>query len=361
MPRASVARVAPEGEAEHAALPAPSGAGILKLDAKRSGRVAPSGSRRSVRWRTVLVADAERTVGPNAVAEELTQKNPCLALALLLRDLRLWLLTYEVVMIPIRFSLTDVVVGSAACTALDILVDLCEVLLNETMAVRANLPLLTASQSGRPLPVGTNEDEARAAPYSTRRMLLDILTIALLHCGRAVYFLFGRRELFAYAQIVRTTRVLDLSAHVHALNSDLATNVRFLSIFKFSLVLLSVPHWCACLWIVVADGWGNGAAQVLPSWPAQFELFTSNPGLDPNVMSSGERYLVASFMSYAGLAAFGYSVRARARALTGRRWRAMRTRASGLPRALRTGAARARGSPRPPRPAGRARPPSPRT
>lgn len=285
--------------------------GILKAEKRRGGGGSTSG--RAVRWRTVLVADAEHSAPAHGAGEDAAaNKNPCLAIALALRDLRLWLLTYEVVMIPLRFSLTDLVVSSAACTVLDIFVDLCEVLLNETLAVRANLPLITAVQAGRPLSAGANgeDDEARATRYSTRRMLLDILTIGLLHCGRALYFLTGTRQLFAYAQVVRTSRVLDLSAHVAALNSNLATNVKFLSIFKFTLVLLSVPHWVACLWIAAADGWGNGdLAVALPAWPSQFELLTGNAAFAANDLGYGERYLLATFMSYSGLASFGYMVR----------------------------------------------------
>lgn len=300
--------VVPEVATDHATSQQPSGAGILKADTKKAGRALGT---RSVRWRTVLVADAEHSgLAAGSMDEPTARKNPCTALALALRDLRLWLLTYETVMIPIRFSLTDLVVTSIVCTVLDILVDLCEIMLNETIAVRSNLPLLIAIQNNRALPVASEDKEAHAANYSSRRLLIDIPTIALLHCGRASYVLFGVREIFVYAQIFRSSRVLDLSAHLQAMNSNLATNVTFLSIFKFTLILLSVPHWCACFWIVAADGWGNGDKDVeLPSWPAQFELYTGNPALDANKLSFGERYLLAAFMSYSGLAAFGYSVR----------------------------------------------------
>ncbi|KAG8459689.1 hypothetical protein KFE25_003141 [Diacronema lutheri] len=140
-------------------------------------------------------------------------------------------------------------------------------------------------------------------------MLVDVMTIVLLHTGRALYALSGYEQLFVYAQIPRLTRVVDLGAHVQALNSNLATNVTFLSVFKFGLVLLSVPHWIACLWLLVSPWGPDGHRRVdLPAWPAQIAVLSNNPSIDPNVLSDGERYLIATHMSYAGLAGLGYEI-----------------------------------------------------
>lgn len=280
--------------------------GILRKHG-RAGR-ATHGGPRAVRWRPVLVADAEKSSGAGGGAGENVARNPCLTFALALRDLRMWLLSYELVLIPLRFSLAGMVIGSPVLTVLDIFVDICEILLNETIAVRTNLPVLYAAQNGLPPPV-RDDDSTTFGAYSTTRMLLDILTIGLLHCGRAVYFLTGDHQLFVYSQFVRTRRVFDLSAHVQALNSNLATNVRFLSSFKFALVLFSVPHWCACLWLCVTSWGPMGAGRVqLPAWPAQIQLEADNPAFEPNAQTYAERYLSGTLMAYSGLGALGYTV-----------------------------------------------------
>lgn len=45
------------------------------------------------------------------------------------------------------------------------------------------------------------------------------------------------------------------------------------------------------MWLIVADGWHiwDGKEVSLPSWPAQFELTTGNPDLNPNKITVGER------------------------------------------------------------------------
>lgn len=75
------------------------------------------------------------------------------------------------------------------------------------------------------------------------------------------------------------------------MNNDLASNARILAIGKFFMILLCIPHWLACVWIIVADGWhfSNQKEVQLPSWLTQFAYATGNPYLDANLISKGER------------------------------------------------------------------------
>ncbi|KAG8464917.1 hypothetical protein KFE25_012280 [Diacronema lutheri] len=118
-----------------------------------------------------------------------------------------------------------------------------------------------------------------------------------------------RVDVFIAAQLVRCLRIVDLLAFLKAVNNDLTSNVRLLAVSKFSLILFFVPHWVACAWLLVADGWHiwDSKEVQLPSWPAQFELVTGNPLLDANEITLAQRYLFALFMSYAGLCGLGYS------------------------------------------------------
>ena len=296
-PSGARSRLSVEEQPTRVAAPerADGGGGILRGNGSRARRPGSRVPGRGVHWRLVLVADAPRGVNAGAVAEgAVAPKNPCLAVALALRDLRLWLLTYELVMIPLRFSAPGIVILSSACTVLDILVDLCEVLLNETSAVRANLPLLAAAQLGVPPPASQGDDDddgTRVSAYSTPRMLVDVMTIVLLHTGRALYALSGYEQLFVYAQIPRLTRVVDLGAHVQALNSNLATNVTFLSVFKFGLVLLSVPHWCARAWRIRAERRGASGS---PAVARRARVQRPTPRTPPRRVGAQDRVPVAA-------------------------------------------------------------------
>jgi hypothetical protein len=252
--------------------------GILKAAAPRRG-----GASRNVRWKPVLVANEDRILVTQAPEEDddgtRKRKNPCSVLASLVTDMvrrraaarhaaaaaivaaaavrrvrapcagcahltgappaprlpahpaqRIWLLTYELVMIPIRFAFPLLVLTPIAVIVLDLAVDVMELLLNEVIIVRASLPVLVHGSQSRA--VEDSDATMHVAAYSQPRAALDILTILVLHIGRVVYFIYGSTGLWVYGQIVRSVRVLDLMSHVQVLNSDLSANVTFLAIFK---------------------------------------------------------------------------------------------------------------------------------
>jgi hypothetical protein len=72
--------------------------GILRASAAARRRI--GGAARSVRWRPVLVGVGDAKSDEDE--EDVRSKNPCALLASFVPDLRLWLLTYEIAMIPIR-------------------------------------------------------------------------------------------------------------------------------------------------------------------------------------------------------------------------------------------------------------------
>jgi CRP-like cAMP-binding protein len=85
------------------------------------------------------------------------------------------------------------------------------------------------------------------------------------------------------------------------------TNVAFYAIFKFSLVVISVPHWVGCVWWILGERSSQSTPFAIPSWTAQYSLASGVADrFEPTKMSAVERYLVSQYMSWSGVTSTGY-------------------------------------------------------
>jgi len=264
-------------------------AGILR-DGKRHRAAA-----RRVTWPTVYVREAYEARG--AQGEDVEANTPATLGAHLFRHaalLRTPALTYDLVVIPLRVALPEVFVGSAGALAVDVLFDVWG-------AIALCLDVSQPSRGANDATVGLAGKFAPPDEYghsdgqkgAARRFRLarEVAANVAHYVGWAVFAQTHRVEVFMAAQLVRCLRMADLLAFLKAVNNDLTSNVRLLAMSKFSLILFFVPHWVACAWLLVADGWHiwDSNDMQLPSWPAQFELVTGNPLLDANEITLKQR------------------------------------------------------------------------
>lgn len=276
---------------------------------RKQGGGATSGR---VQWREVLVAgddDGSEAGGEAAALEERGAWDSRLERHF--KALRLPTLTYEQLAIPLRLAFAADYVRAPPTIALDVAVDLFELLcilfaVHRDVRAAGRERRALALGAGRPHggPAGSGREEAA---YTPARLCADLLTIGALAGGRAAYLRFGLVWPWYAAQAVRLLRVRDLSAYMAQLNADLTTNVTFFAIFKFALVVFSVPHWVACLWWIISEMTPDGTGLQIPSWTAQYEMHAGVPGLfDPATVSGPRRYAISLFMAWSGVASMGY-------------------------------------------------------
>jgi hypothetical protein len=159
---------------------------------------------------------------------------------------RLPLLTYEELLIPLRFAFPDLVLANPGAIVLDVLVDIFEIAWIAAALLQARRRRF--EQMSADADIERDRDFASASSreneYTRYRVLRDVVVTASLHYGRVRYFATGG-DLFGWqlAQLFRLLRVKDLFGYVRQMNNDLTTNVRFLAVYRFTLVLFSLPHW----------------------------------------------------------------------------------------------------------------------
>lgn len=278
--------------------------GILR-DSRAGARAGNGGGRRRVTWRQVIVAGDEA----DEAADDGLEWDHALRARLAARSklVRLPILLYEEVLIPLRVAFPVATVESGALTVVDLLVDCLELLSIEMVVVRAQLPSILVATTSEPSEL--QADEGRGRYYRSKRAALDWAGAVLLHLARVVFLLGGGIELWLAAQVLRLTRVRQLYRYIEKLNNDLATSASLVGLFKFFVVLLSVPHWVGCFWWAVAKR-GQEVVE-LPSWAAQISLVTRNERFAPESLSGTQSYLLSSYMGWAGMTGAS-SARARA-------------------------------------------------
>jgi hypothetical protein len=279
-------------------------------------RVTPA---RSVTWPEVLVREEHERAHEHEHAEgrdgegkhDNARGERLVRHAVLIARLRAaWLtgLIYEVIFIPLRAAFPAAFAMSGAAIACDALVDTVKII---SVAVRlrrggiriADEPAAQGRAANSPSPgAGAVTLAADDPPYGARRLCIEMLAIVLPALARAVYATTGRAEPFVAAQLVRSCRVVELGAYVQWINGDLAANVQLVAGLKFALVLLATPHWIACVWVMISDGWHawDDAPIALPQWAAQFELLSENSALNAAEINLYERCTCGASSAWLG-------------------------------------------------------------
>jgi len=261
-----------------------------------------------VKWRTVLAGDEAQVMDQQAAQQALLQEREQREHYEKLAKLaRLPMLTIEEIMIPMRLAFPDLIVFSPLIIFLDVMVDVFELgWIVKTVREQPKDPL--AAYEAAKLEQANARDGQGKQPqlYLAAHAVRDIGTAMSLHLARGIYMITGDNTLWTLVQVVRVARVFDLVAYVESLNSDLTTNVKFLGSYKFGLVLVSVPHWVACVWWALATSLAPTDTLALPSWPAQFAHLSQNKSLRPWRLDEGQSYLMSLYMAWAGLTSMGY-------------------------------------------------------
>jgi hypothetical protein len=256
-----------------------------------------------IKWRTVLVGDNHNGEDARARLQlEADERERKARWEQWTKLARLPALTAEELLIPIRIAFPELTVWAPFAITLDIMIDLFE--LGWIVKTVREQPTPEQRKELQDLAEHT-EGAADVQEYTAALVLRDFVMATSLHMARAIYIIAGDNTLWTLVQVVRAMRVKELITYVQHINNDLSTNVAFLAVYKFALVMISVPHWIACVWWALAAIWGP-ADTPLPSWPAQFKLLSGNAALDPNLYDSWHHYLMSLYMSWAGLTSMGY-------------------------------------------------------
>ena len=283
--------------------------GILR---RGEGRRAGGGGAQAARvqWRAVLVAgedDAEE-VGEERSRMEAQVKFDQ-RLQRYYKLLRLPTLTYEELAIPLRCAFPADFASLLAPIVLDVAVDLFEVVC-VVYAVRREFRAYAlehhAMADAAPRAFG-QADVREGAAYTVSRLVVDLVTIFSLAAGRVAQLRAGLVWPWQLAQLFRLIRLRDLGEYMAQLNADLTTNVTVFAIFKFALVVFSVPHWVGCVWWIISSVTPDRTAFHLPSWTAQYDMHVGVPGLfDPTRTTAVRSYMMAQYMAWSGVASMGY-------------------------------------------------------
>lgn len=150
----------------------------------------------------------------------------------LYKTVRLPLLTYELLAIPARLAFPRTFLLTPVVIVVDVVADAFEL-----ACVHEELRHARRRREARGV-------ETTGSMYTCARLARDLLTVLVLHVGRAMYLLMAFPHVWWAGQIVRLGRVHDLVLYVQHMNGDLTTNVAFLATYKFCAFLYSVPHWC---------------------------------------------------------------------------------------------------------------------
>ena len=267
---------------------------------------------RKVQWRGVLVGVDEEDA--DAVRAQMHARAQFEArIARYYKLLRLPTLTYEEFAIPLRCAFPVGFARLALPIVLDAAVDLFELAciahavrreFREHAAQRVMRATAAASVPNAPRTADAGDGES--APYTLERLIVDLVTVFALAAGRTTQARTGLLWPWYGAQVFRCIRLRDLSDYMAHLNADLTTNVTVFAIFKFTLVLMSVPHWVGCMWWALSASPDRNGLQ-LPSWTAQYEMLVGVPGLFEPTQTSGVRaYMMAQYMAWSGVASMGY-------------------------------------------------------
>jgi len=229
-------------------------------DAGRGLRTGPKAKER-VQWKKILVAD---DAGEDAGEDEARRvKREAAAeledrVARFYKLVRLPILAYEQLAIPLRLAFAVPMIEKPLPIALDVAVDLFELAI-VVHSVRREFRLHQLAHAPGHLARATADDEDEP-PYTLGQLLLDLLTVAVLVVGRLVFLLGGPKWPWMIAQVVRASRVRQLMSFMGQLNADLTTNVTVFAIFKFALVVFSVPHWVGCVWWIICEYNADGGS-----------------------------------------------------------------------------------------------------
>jgi hypothetical protein len=118
-------------------------------------------------------------------------------------------------------------------------------------------------------------------------------TIVAQLVGGALLMLYGSLWPWVLAQCIRCLRIRDLGRYMSEMYADLTTNVTLFSIFKFSLVVVSVPHWVGCMWWLISERNLDGTSLEAPSWTAQYAAHIGTGAFEPRSTTAMESYLMA--------------------------------------------------------------------
>ncbi|KAJ1619297.1 hypothetical protein T492DRAFT_848656 [Pavlovales sp. CCMP2436] len=92
----------------------------------------------------------------------------------------------------------------------------------------------------------TAEADAAHGSVNFVGFTVKLFVVASLHAGRVYMLLDGSPFVYVWfaVQAIRCHKVRELVQYMGDMSADLATDVSYLSIYRFLLVLYSIPHWC---------------------------------------------------------------------------------------------------------------------
>jgi len=240
------------------------------------------GNRRHVSWPSIVAyaddVEHKDEAAREAAAVRKTERRRYMSAAF--HAIAVTMMTYEVFAIPMRAVLPMALLATSAGIALDVCVDLYKLcaLYQETRA-QHKAKLLDQTQGWR--------ERMRARRLLVER-IIDLAGIGLLHFTRILFLATHETLPFQLTQIIRLPRVFQLMQYTRNVSNDMSTDLRYIALFKFLLVLLTVPHWTACAW-----------------WLAK-ETLVDNHQFDPASSDGWGEYLLMLHLSWAGLATVGY-------------------------------------------------------
>jgi hypothetical protein len=191
-----------------------------RADGKRSKD--PNAPR--VQWRAILAGTDEAIDQAELDRLKLAQAKDSwiIRVELYYKLLRLPTLTYEQLAVPLRLAFPIEMLSSRTSIVLDTVVDLFELGL-VAYAVLREFELYAAwVMSPATAAASADGNGGRAqAPYTLRRLGLDLLTVGALAASRLTYLIGGPLWPWFVAQLSRLVRIRDLSAYMAQLNADL--------------------------------------------------------------------------------------------------------------------------------------------
>ncbi|KAG8469193.1 hypothetical protein KFE25_007711 [Diacronema lutheri] len=232
-------------------------------------------NREHIKWRTVLVGEEndveDSRARLQAESEERERRQRWQNLAKLAR---LPALTLEELLIPLRIAFPSLTVATPLAIVLDVFIDTFEIAwivktVREQPTPEQRKALAAAAES--------SEQVEKTEEYTAAHVMRDCAMAVSLHLARGIFIIAGDNTLWTLVQVLRAMRVRELLRYVNHINNDLGTNVKFLAVYKFSLVMIS------------------------------FKVLSGNASLDPSLYSAWHHYLMSLYMSWGGLTSMGYA------------------------------------------------------